>query len=582
MINQILNYLAGNLVVREQSVCFSTSPGLLEQSSNRALTAFIDCAKQVDFGKRLLDVVLLKQPLLLKEGEALAQFECCLSVMSDGSYNFLVCKIDETLVLVAQHVSSADFIYVPEFNLMAKICHINDELAASALSRFNTALLGFCDSYPASETFGFGGVIASHGRPAHFFYDCALGAQAVYEQFSYPSPLPVYQIAGGDFADLANIYSEQYFINKGTVSFVDINQRANQQQQLFIKLGGNYGYGTPELKALLERFDQLFLNTAANKSSPLLEQLKQYKAAGYFLLWHGITTDKRKWMEQESAILAFVEALQLTNKKVCLLVDGWTSPSSLTPYDNAQINNDNHVYERIKFALPAAVPCLSLIGQPPSVKAAVAGIIDFHVTNGGTGSLYVSRVAKKAGVLHIANRSKTMTRQSLHFNSFFVPENCVVDLPPDGLDRDDYISYSITSENFIPFAFSVFEKHKTPNKLFLSKVVGCDISEQNLPFFSYGNDPNLYFYYSPERFTTDSPVKLVFQIATALPLANLKGKLYLDYGAGFNEDHTLRGKYSNDGTVIFTIVEPVGVRNFRFDPFDCVGAFSLERAEILP
>lgn len=580
MINQILNYLAGNLVAREQSVCFSTPPGLVEHSSNRALKAFIDCAKQVDFGKRLLDVVLLKQPLLLKDGETLAQFECCLSVMSDGSYNFLVCKIDETLVLVAQHVSSADFIYVPEFNLMAKICHINDELAASALSRFNTALLGFCESYRPSVKPGFGGVIASHGRPAHFFYDCALGAQTVYEQFSYSAPLPVYQIAGGDFANLASIFGERYFTSKGSVSFAEINKLA-QQQLLFIKLGGNYAYGTPELKALLERFDKLFLNTAGSTEPLLLQQLKQYKAAGYFLLWHGITTDKRKWMEQESAIIAFVEALQLSNKKVCLLVDGWTSPLSVTAYDNTQITNDNEVYQRIKFALPAAVPCLSLIGQPPAVKAAVAGMIDFHVSNGGTGSLYVSRVAKKPGVLHIANRSKTMTRQSLHFNSLFVPEHYVVDLPPEGLDRDDYISYSIPSTVFVPFAFSVLTQHKTPNKLFLSKVAGCNISDQGLQFVSYGNDPNLLFYFSPELFASETPLKLVFKIATALPLANLKGKLYLDYGTGFNEEQILRGQYSADGTIVFTIMQPKALKNFRYDPFDCVGAFSLEAAEVL-
>lgn len=581
MIDQIRDFLSENLQITEQQVAFKTKPVPFSELKQPDFDTFLLKAQQVDFPKLLLDAALLNASQTVENGQNQQLFTCCFSVMSDDSYNFLVCEVAQTQVLVAQHVSSADFIYIPQFNALASLCHINNDLAAGALSRLQKVLSEFSVNAAKSTQLSFGGVIASHGRPAHFFYDTALAAEVVIQQFCFESALPVYQIKGGDFADLPHILGESYFKQQGTVSHAELNAIACKNGLLFIKLGSFYGFGNAEKRAFLECFDQRLLRAAQSVNSALVTQIKQYQAEGYFILWHGITTEKRRWLEQETAIVDLITTLQEMNKRVCLIIDGWTKPMSETDYDLMQISSDLTVYEHLKSLLPESCVTTSLIGQPAILKAAVANLIDFHVSNGGTGSLYVSRVARKRGVLHISNTGKASTGQSIHFNSQFIPAYLVLDKPDPEVEREDYVSYSIAASKFVEFSLHVMDEEIDSRKLYLSQVIGCHFNQQGYDFFSYDNDPILFFSFAPELFSKASNVSLLFQISTSLPLTGLNAKLYLDYGEGFSEDNALKAEYSSDGIVTFTVANASSLVNFRFDPFACVGAFTLVDAKVL-
>lgn len=458
MNKQTIDYLLKALPESDISCQFTTNIDILQPSSlHDVLPALLRDARDSSFGRRLVESIVLKTPFVVSHKGVQIQLECLFSLMTSPLHNVVVARLDETVILIGQHVTSADFIYVPEHALLAKLYHTSDDGAAEVLGHFKAKLMG--SVFAALSQFG--GVIASHGRPSHFFYDTALSVHNIYENFQYPEPLPMYQLHAGDFVHFSEIYGEAYFSRAGLVSFQEINQMAIEQGKLFIKLGAFHRHHDKKATALLNRFDD-FLQSAAKRwaereQSSLLALLQVYKEQGYFVVWHGIATEKRRWLDQVEAIILLVEQLQTRGEKVCLVLDGWTIPESHRGKTFAQIQLDIEVVDVIKAQLPRDVPCLSVVGETALCKTAVAMMLDFHVSNGATGSLYVSRVAKKTGVLHLGNVTKVMTQNTLHYNSFFVPESLVVDAPSDAQARIDYVSYSISPQDFVLFALQVLD-----------------------------------------------------------------------------------------------------------------------------
>lgn len=332
----------------------------------------------------------------------------------------------------------------------------------------------------------------------------------------------------------------------------------------------------------LERFDSLFLNAAKLRSFSAAEKVKTLKNAGYFIIWHGITTDKRKWVEQESAVVQLVKELTAHKQKICLIIDGWTSPCSPTSGDEKQIANDLAVFESIATQLQdvAGCQCISIIGQQPIAKVQVASLIDIHISNGGTGSLYTSRIARKKGLLHIANRSRKMTEQSIHYNSYFLPNHLVNDIKPIGLDRDDYVSYSISISDFCQAAIDFIFNDTICCLLAVSNVSNCERASGDYNYKSYSIDPIVQFD-SGAIVGLKEKLKFFFEIKSDIPLSLVTPKLYLDFGKGFSESSVLSSRYDAEGRVVFEKNDNMPLVGVRFDPFESVGSFSLISSKFL-
>lgn len=573
MITQIVSGLDSALFKNESGVFFKNHPVNIEQSGNAALKALVSAARQVGFSHELIDVSLGKKHFIKDAVTAHEySFSCLMSVMSDGSYNFLICEIDNLVVLIAQHVSSADFIYIPSLNFIARLCHINDELAAAALNRFKDVLPLL--RYEGKHSFD--GIIASHGRPAHFFYDTILGVQALVDNFKYDNPINVYQLTGSDFLDLSEVYGEKFFNVSKKINFKLLNDFVFKEKRFVVKVGGFYGFGDEKKIKALERFDSLFLHAAELRSFSAAEKIKTLKNAGYFIVWHGITTDKRKWIEQESAVVELVKELTAIKQKICLIVDGWTSPCSPTSGDEKQIANDLVIFESIATQLQdvAGCQCISIIGQQPIAKTQIASLIDVHISNGGTGSLYTSRIARKKGLLHIANRSRKMTEQSIHYNSYFLPNHLVNDIKPIGLDRDDYVSYSISVSDFCQVAKDFILNDAFFCSLAVLNVSNCERISGDYNYKSYSIDPIVLFDSKAVVGLTEK-LNFVFELTSDIPLASATPKLYLDFGKGFSESTVISGSYDTEGRVVFEKNNNVPLVGIRFDPFESVGSFSL-------
>jgi hypothetical protein len=451
------------------------------------------------------------------------------------------------------------------------------EIAKAFLAKYFNLTQGL--DFSASS---FGGLIASHGRPAHFFYDTALGIQSLYEN-NLLSDVTIYQMQGSQFLKFEQLYEDIQSISSEELDFRKLNSLSSNKNKFFFKIGLFYGYGDKEKNNKIEAFDLKLTELSKKRPNLLTKKLQKIKSEGYFIIWYGITTDKRRWIEQEQAIITLAEMLENLGEKICLIVDGWTSPHNKTSSDDNQISKDLQIFDEINAKLPNKVLCLSIIGALPIEKVAIANLIDFHITNGGTGSIYPSRIAKKNGILHIANSSRRMTKEHIHNNSLFVPESFVTDMPCKESLREDYISYSIEPETFCKF-YLEYTKKQQEHHLTITDFINCTAKKsRHYEFESLNNDPMVMIAINNKELL-DKNTDYFFEawIATNLKLNSLTPKLYIDYGEGFSETIVIIGKYNQNGVVRFSINDVKNINYLRFDPFENNAEFTLNSYNLIP
>ena len=181
-----------------------------------------------------------------------------------------------------------------------------------------------------------------------------------------------------------------------------------------------------------------------NKTKPLddlvLKALKTFDSCAYnevlcasendhFILWLGITTGKRAWIEETDAYTELVKRLSIIHKNVTVILDGWTSTHQQNQ-EKQQVHelygDDDKVKDKIIHKLQHLdnVNFLSLIGGLAEEKIAIASKVDFFVANHATGSLWVSRIARNNGVVHISNAARISSLlQHIHWDALLIPES---------------------------------------------------------------------------------------------------------------------------------------------------------------
>lgn len=130
----------------------------------------------------------------------------------------------------------------------------------------------------------------------------------------------------------------------------------------------------------------------------IMERCKTYKYDADFVLWFGITGQKRSWIEQVEGCVEIVKRLLNDYETITLVVDGWTAycDESLVTLE------DRYVLEEIEQKLLSFknVDVISLIDTDYDTKIAYSKNIDFFIANSGSGSVVPQMFACKKGVVH--------------------------------------------------------------------------------------------------------------------------------------------------------------------------------------
>lgn len=500
------------------------------------------------------------------------------SVMINNSINMLLCRVRDIDFIIAQHVTSCDFIYFPKFNFYYSISHSSNNTSIKHLK----VLLGIVENQKINKfnrSF-VKGVLVSHARPYHFFYDTAIMVEYLYQR-ELLDTYNHYQIKNSDFLDFRNLYEVKEVFNK-VLSPKEINALAENSNDIFFKVGVKYDHNNNNHEQLALSFDRRVTKYAKGKEqgSKLAKDIELLREESNFILWFGICSEKRSLENQVQLLLALVAQLSFYHK-VVVVVDGWTAPNTKSSSDIKNIEEDYKVFDIIKREI-GDIQLISLIGSQSIHKIKVSQYVDFHVSSGATGSIWSSRFAKKPGVLHISQAFYPRMFEHLHYNSLDFPNSLVVD-NIEKVKRVDFVSYKINKDDFLNFINTNYPNifnadYKLDRFKILSNAnIDC-IDKQKNTYSSVNNDPQVYL-------NVDGLVDLeypytlniVVYISYDSNIGNKALTFYLNYGDGFNSNDIVSlstESFSDRAEVNILIEKPlIGI---RFDPINAEVDFQLK------
>lgn len=334
-----------------------------------------------------------------------------------------------------QHVGSADAIYFPTRNAIVIVRHVDAATVRGFICRFIRSLSRIAE-YSANNR-RFLGVIASHGRPYHFYYDVAPAMSDLHHSGVLKKIERIFYYSGGDFCSFKSLYELDVFECQLTAD--ELWAHCVAERGFYFHVGALYDQG--RLSSAL-RFDDE-LNTYSRKHFIRLQASAPAELLTcYPLLWFGITVEKRSWMEQVDAAVNLLTELKKSYPNVGVVFDGWTSPLHPTARDLEETAKDSGVVEKIVAQLDPGIRVFSVVGADSVQKIFFGKCADVYVGNSGTGGLHVARFAGCPGVAHL-NTQMIDVDYHIRKRTRLVDKSLIVDQPDTAGRRMDFISYSL-------------------------------------------------------------------------------------------------------------------------------------------
>lgn len=375
----------------------------------------------------------LKLPNPFDAGEA----DCNQSIHCQGNISALrfICS-DGECFYVLQHVGSVDAVYFPNRNLILLLKHFNAEMVKSFAWSMARDLRQLINASLSVEKKKFLGIIASHGRPYHFYYDVATAVYMADRRGLLREVPEIIYYSGADFCSFKDVFSLE--CRELICTPEQISQLTKEQSGFYLHLGHHY---SGQSYKFARGFDQLMLANAREKFDYTHPDYVAVQAC-YPIIWFGLTVEKRSWVEQVEGIAEIINALSDSYPRLGVVFDGWTSPLNLTSGDVHQAAEDTRVAKEIEKSLKKPVKIVSVIGAPSDKKIVFAKITDAFVANSGTGSLHVARFARRPGIGHLNTRMIDMP-DHIRPNVRLVDKKNIIDEPDSASKRMDFVSYSI-------------------------------------------------------------------------------------------------------------------------------------------
>lgn len=227
------------------------------------------------------------------------------------------------------------------------------------------------------------GLVVGAARPFHFFYDQFISLSSI--------DLPSDKIIIGSnkvfypLESLIEFRNHDKAINNSGVFLSPSTIRQDSLHTFFKK------------KCYL--MEKRVFEYAVKNSSVDLED-KKYD----FILWIGITGQKRSWLEQVEGYGAIINNLARTYERLLVLIDGFTVDVTHKQNFQKMCAEDELVVSKIKELVSTQVEVLSLVGLDYETKTKYCSYVNAFIANAGTGSMVPLRFCKKPGVLHINTR----------------------------------------------------------------------------------------------------------------------------------------------------------------------------------
>ncbi|GAB6141783.1 hypothetical protein JCM14076_25120 [Methylosoma difficile] len=449
------------------------------RGTQKYLPALIRLCKSQNFALELAQQASNVGKLSLPSPFSKNRAECQESYESQGGMNSLRFTDGNQSFFLIQHVSSNDALYFPLQNVLLIISHITapriNRLRATLTEQFPAVV-----NYAANTNKPFGGIVCSHLRPAHYFYE---NWPPLYQLYSNPEIYPniphFITRKPYDYSDLRQVFPDR---STSALNTDEINEFAFNEEQWFLHLGtnrtlrnSNYDYYFAN-RFLVDKVLQSPSTTAQNLAAPLAERFP--------IVWIGVESQKRCWLEQVEGYSYIINQLAESYPDLAVVIDGWTLPVS--PLDEAipEVEEDLLLAQAIQKKLKPNIGVISTIGENSHTKIVIGSKINFFISNFASGSLHVSLLLGKPGFAHLNTKLTKITLESgiqIHPNKnvYLLPNQYIQDTIPKGerlknwlnknfglfkspakphTDPFGVISYSIDKKKFYQFIESKLEK----------------------------------------------------------------------------------------------------------------------------
>jgi hypothetical protein len=370
----------------------------------------------------------------------------CKRSFSHAGYNLLDFRCGNKSIYIVQHVTACDVIYIPEYNLLK----LNGHTPTAIFDEIYSLYIKNSNDFSAERVFG--GVVTSHGRPSHFHYDVGMATRVLFNEGLLSLIDSFYHIKGSDFEHIA----ESYALDRASDIVLDAEEMQDlslQGDKFFIKLG--LYFKLSKHASLARQYDVKLMHFSIHNNKKLKPEIEKLSQC-YPVVWLGVTTQKRSWIEQVDGYSLIIKKLYEIYPNLGVVFDGWTSPLTPSNADEIETQNDQRIVSKIIQNIPSNINTLSIVGQSSRTKLNVANVVDFAVTNQMTGGMHIARMAQKNVITHISQDAYPLSLvQNIMPNAIHYPTEDVRDVPDPKMKRVDFTSYSISPESMSDFVLQI-------------------------------------------------------------------------------------------------------------------------------
>lgn len=480
------------------------------------LALLITECRNENFAIRLLENVI--ENLGITSPFSNGRAYCNESYEVDDGINCLRFTDGNQSFFLMQWVSSADGLYFPGDNILVCLAHVNEihaqRLQLKLIKNFPNIV-----GYAKSEN-DFFGIIASHSRPSHFYYDIWPVLHELSTKPDIFGNIPaVIMRKDHDFNDLKLLFERG---NSRVLDAGEIDNIALNEKKWFINIGTNrqlrHGF-------CYETADRYLVDKVMSSPTGLALEKAVLVEDCYPLVWIGIEGQKRCWLEQVEGYAFILNRLAKKYPRLGVVIDGWTMPFTPSEKSLVQVENDRLVAGKILKLLDGDVKWVSLIGETSNTKIFVGAKVDFFICNFSSGSLHISRLLGKPGFCHLGAEFSEFclrTETNVHPNRhvYLLPKKYVLDKkdtnPFKANNGASFVPDSV--RRFMPAKPAQQEQKKAvnPGKLCYSieKEVFYRFIEERLPAVLSNTEMSKLSFFIEPSFSVSTDLRFYLKMAT--------------------------------------------------------------------
>ncbi|GEM_PF-6837707 len=398
---------------------------------------FIENVSSFGFGPKIVESALANGVIKVESPLSANTDAYCDCSFYTPPFNYLRFISNDDVFYLVQHFSFCDALYIPKLGLyhFFSIGIDKNEWYKNIAKATLTA-----NKKPGN----FNSVFAMHNRPYHYNYDIALGLHLLNKsKLLERSPLIVLHEGKSFFrpSKLINNKIKEVVMNDDDF-IVHLNTPG------FSILAGHQITHSAKESTYIELFSELDSTIRLNNSlitpSVSVDNICDNLNKCSVSLWFGITSQKRKLINQEDEIARTINTFCNIFEKVGVVIDGWTSPLKRSEGDEKQIESDMAVAVSIKSLIKERnISYHSIIGLTTEEKLKITPFIDVFLANHGAGSMHIDRMGNRYGVTHNSSIWSAADLAHIHNHSIKISQNDIIDFEPTD-KAQDCVDYSVT------------------------------------------------------------------------------------------------------------------------------------------